>query len=229
MGQRNNKKREEKAPEKKSGKFWYVAVVAILVLAIFGIYKLVAGSSGEANDPLTLTEDERMSGPDTAKVTIIEYSDFQCPACAVFSAEVKKLREEFPNDVRVVFRHYPLKQLHPQAERPSKAAEAAHRQGKFWEMHYKIYENQQTWSQMNNMEVEFEKYAKELELNIDDYRAAYEDKSIQDKLDADRKSGYKLTIDATPTFYINGKKLENNPRSYAEFKELIEQTIQDKS
>jgi len=153
------------------------------------------------------------------KVTLIEYSDFQCPACGAFYPVVKKLSQEFKN-ISVVYRHFPLPQ-HGNAKPAAQAAEAAGRQGKFWEMHDLLFENQTVWSNSETAEEIFAAYAQTLELDMTKFKTDYNSPETLAKIEADYQSGVS-EVDGTPTFFLNDKKIQN-PRSYDEFRSIIQQ------
>ena len=156
-----------------------------------------------------------------SKVTLIEYSDFQCPACGAYYPVIKQLEKDFPT-LNIVYRHFPLPQ-HSNARIASQVAEAAGAQGKFWEMHDLLFENQSIWSEEKNPAGIFEAYAKKLGLNLDKFRTDANAQAGKTKIDADVQSGDK-EITGTPTFFLNNKKIEN-PRGYDEFRSVIEKAI----
>lgn len=192
-----------------------VLVVILLIVAGLSNKNTVSNVTGE------LTSWKR--GPDTATVKMVEYADFQCPACAQYHPLVLELEKAYPNELQVQFRHFPLTQIHIHALNASRAAEAAGRQGKFWEMHDMIFEKQTAWSGLTDPRPAFESYAKDLGLNVEQFKADSENKDLVDGgINADRAEGEKMGVNGTPTFYVNGKKVDANPRSLDEFKALIE-------
>ena len=154
-----------------------------------------------------------------AKVTLIEYSDFQCPACAAYYPMVKQLNQEFKN-VSIVYRHFPLAQ-HANARPGAQAAEAAGRQGKFWEMHNLLFDNQTFWSSKDSAEEIFITYAQTLELDIEKFKTDFNSSQTKTKIETDFQSGVS-EIDGTPTFFLNDKKIQN-PRNYDELRSIIQQ------
>ena len=154
-----------------------------------------------------------------AKVTIIEYSDFQCPACGAYYPMVKQLGQEFKN-LAIVYRHFPLTQ-HANARPAAQAAEAAGRQGKFWEMHDMLFENQKYWSESRVVTDIFVAYAKTLGLDMEKFKNDFNSSAAKTKIESDYQSGAS-EIDGTPTFFLNDKKIQN-PQSYDEFRTIIEQ------
>ncbi|MBI5452425.1 thioredoxin domain-containing protein, partial [Candidatus Gottesmanbacteria bacterium] len=155
-----------------------------------------------------------------AKAVLVEYSDFQCPACAFYYSMVNSLEREIGKKMLFVYRHYPLTQ-HKNARLAAAAAEAAGLQGKFWEMHALLFENQKIWSDTDDARKIFTDYAKSLTLDMMKFEKDLDLQEVKDKVENDLKSGQALGVDATPTFYLNGKKL-SNIESYEQFKQIIE-------
>jgi len=204
----------------------YGIIFVFVGLAVSGIIYLVAKKSS-ANNPISLPaslillEDDWLKGNKEAELTLIEYSDFQCPACAYFHPIVEKLAGDYKDNLKIVYRHFPLPQ-HKNAVLAGQAAEAAGKQGKFWEMAGKIFESQAQWSEVKNEEAKniFKELARTLDLNIEQWEKDIENEEIKKSIDEDYKEGVKIGINATPTFFLNGQKLQN-PRSYEEFKEIL--------
>lgn len=173
------------------------------------------------SDPVT-SEDISKGNPE-APVTLVEYADFQCPACASYASFVNQLTTDLGDNIRVVFRHFPLRSIHPNAQMASQAAEAAQAQGKFWEMHDKLYEKQQQWSNLSNKEAQtfFIDLAKELELDEGQFATDMTSDAARDKVNTDYDSGIASNIQGTPTFFVNGKQIPN-PSSYDALKRLLE-------
>jgi protein-disulfide isomerase len=139
-------------------------------------------------------------GPASAPITIVEYSDFECPHCKDAGPLLKALVQKFPSEVRLVFKHFPLSG-HVMARDAAVAVEAAGRQGKFWEMHDKVFENQE------NLGADMlHTLARQVGLDIKRFDKDREDPSLAGKVEASRKEGEALGIDSTPTVYVNGRK-----------------------
>lgn len=200
--------------------------------AIFGMVKLASQSSNNFTASILSppTNDDWVKGNKESKVVLVEYSDFQCPACAAYYFVLKKLFQEFGNDIQFVYRHFPLRRIHPNSQLAAQASEAAGIQGKFWEMHDMIFENQQEWSRKNRDRAEeiFISYAKRLNLDIERFKDDLNSEKVKDKVNSDYQSGIEAKINATPTFFLNGKKIQN-PRSYEEFRNIINQVINNNS
>jgi protein-disulfide isomerase len=147
-------------------------------------------------------DDSPSRGPENAPITMIEFADFECPHCGLMAPRLDKAVDEHPNDVRFVYKFMPLKG-HQHAEPAARAAIAAMKQGKFWQMHHALYANQQHLEQ-----ADLDSYAKDLGLNIDRLHADMQSKETTDKLDRDRKQADALEVKGTPTIYINGREYD---------------------
>jgi len=137
---------------------------------------------------------------------------------------LKKLSEEFGDKLAIVYRHFPLTSIHPNAKSAAFAAEAGGKQGKFWEMHNLIFENQSEWKDKRKPDEIFINYAQRLNLNIDQFKTDLASKEIRQKVENAYQNAVRLGLNSTPTFFLNGKKI-TNPRNYEEFKNLILQAI----
>ena len=153
-----------------------------------------------------------------ATITITEYSDYQCPACAYFHPMVKKLNLKF----------YPLNN-HQFAALAARAAQSARNQGKFREMHNLIFENQKRWSQSSNPAPIFESYAEKLELDMEEFRNDLNAMETQKAVMQEKQEGVNMGVNSTPTFFIDGQKLEQLPRTYAQFEQIIQQHLNRKA
>lgn len=169
---------------------------------------------GQAVDPKSFVlETSHMTGDKNAKVTLVEFGDFQCPACAAIEPKVEEILKHYKDNkgFNFVFRNFPLSQ-HKNAEVSAEAAEAAAAQGKYWEMHNKIYEKQLEWSDSTTPLDMFANYAQELGLNVDQFKSDVNSGKYRDIVLADQSDGNKLQVVATPTFYFNGEKLDSLPK-----------------
>jgi len=222
-------KRAEQKHINKVGAYMRLAKKMLLMLFIFGgamavVFGLVkwAGTSAPqttiALDAVSLND--WLKGNKDSSVTLVEYSDFQCPACKSYMPLIKQLLADYEDRVRFVYRHFPLSQ-HKNAEPAAYASEAAGKQGKFWEMHDMIFDKQSEWAEKRNAEETFAEYAKTLGLDIAQFTQDTNNKELRDKVDADFKSGVSAGVNSTPTFFLNGKKMIQ-PRSVDEFKQQID-------
>ncbi len=154
---------------------------------------------------------DHVFGTKSGKVTLIEYGDFQCPVCGSLYPNLSPLRKKYQNEVSFVFRDFPLTSLHPNAKAAAAAAEAAGLQGKFWQMHDKLYENQTAWSNdsTDQRAKQFEDYAKQIGLNVSKFTKDIDSKAVIYKIDFDQALGKKIGVSGTPTLVINGKKISD--------------------
>lgn len=172
---------------------------------------------------LLVKEDSYTTSSASAAVTLVDFGDYQCPACGAYHAVVKQLEAKYKDSLRVVFRHFPL-DMHPNAVPAAMAAEAAGKQGKFWEMHNKLYESQTEWSDEKNTEDIFLTYAKNMGMDVDQFKKDLTNKELQERIDRDVVDANILKINATPTFYVNNVKI-SNPASLADFEAIIQSAI----
>lgn len=199
---------------------WIAA--AILVIGIVGIIFLSRSSSTISPDQakiLEVKQSDQSTGPANAPVTIIEYSDFQCPACATYSPVLNQLVKDFPTSLRLVYRHFPLPK-HQNSVLAARAAEAAGIQGKFWDMHDVLFENQTEWENDSDPRARFGVYATDLSLDVEKFVTDMISSEIEQKVSDNLAEATMLNLPGTPSFFINGEKLEN-PKSYEAFRDLI--------
>ena len=164
---------------------------------------------------------ERIRGAVSAGVTIIEYSDFQCHYCKMAAPVMNQVLAAYPNDVRLVFRNFPLRRNHLQAQLAAQAAEAAAAQGKYFEMHDRLFDRQEEWSGNVAARKAFISYAQELGLDVEQFKADMDSKGVKDKIDNDYASGVAAGVQGTPSFFVNGKRLENI-QGYETFVQVID-------
>ena len=200
-----------------------LVVASILVLIFFG-GKTNGPSGSVSGEPKQVTALDWVRGNIGAKVILIEYSDFQCPACAAYYPILKSLEEKFGSQIGFVYRHLPLSQIHANAELAAMASEAAGRQGKFWEMHDLLFENQTTWAKDPGAKEVFIGYALELQLDEGQFANDLDSDDLKNKISSSYSEGISIGIGGTPTFFLNGKEM-SSPRSYAEFEKVISEAL----
>jgi protein-disulfide isomerase len=163
--------------------------------------KIAAEPPQVLDDPVKISiAGDPVRGPSTARVTVVEFSDFQCPYCSTAVAETKALMRQFPNEVRLVFKQFPLDD-HAQAEFGAEAALAAQAQGKFWEMHDLLYAGYPNISREIVMG-----YARKLGLDLARFAAEVDGHKYRARVQAEEQEGEDAGVGGTPTFFINGKK-----------------------
>ncbi|MES2876633.1 MAG: DsbA family protein [Patescibacteria group bacterium] len=179
-----------------------------------------AANSGDVADHV-------FGNPD-AKVVLVEYGDFQCPGCGGVHPTVKTLSEKYEDQMAFVFRNFPLTSIHPNARAAAAAAEAAGKEGKYWEVHNALFEAQNEWSSASTSERGnlFVGYAEQAGLSKADFNSVLSEQSasLNKKINFDIALGRKIGVTGTPTFYLNGKKLSDDQFGSAE---ALEKTILD--
>lgn len=194
--------------------------VKLLIAIILGTLIMIVGSAWalsklaspqeaaiEVPPESIVTAEAPMKGAsESARFTIVEFSDFQCPACAAARPQVMALLQRYPNDVRLVYRHFPL-MGHPNAEEAAWAAEAARESGKFWEMHDKLFLGQNAWGPEKDPLPYFITYAKELGIEETAFIMAYTSDAVKERVNVDANQATQLKLQFTPSFFLNGKLL----------------------
>jgi protein-disulfide isomerase len=146
-------------------------------------------------------------GPANAPVTLEEFGDFECPPCGLLHPGLKTIEREFESRVRIIFREFPLVPTHAHALAAARAAEAAGLQGKFWEMHDMLYENQKTWHEAFDVRPIFEGYANRIGLDLERFRRDSTSDAVEQRIFQDGKRAHSLGVHGTPTVYLNGREL----------------------
>lgn len=157
-------------------------------------------------------------GPDDAKVTVVEFSDFECPYCSRAANVVHEIRKKYGDRVRFVFRQFPLP-MHPQAHLAAQASLAAAEQGKFWEFHDLLFQNQRALTRDS-----LEGYAQQLSLNVPKLKQALDGQTQKAKVDADVALGEEVFVNGTPTVFINGKRVAN-PTEFEPVAKMIDEAL----
>ena len=199
----------------------WVIIGVIVVLLVGGSVWYSNSVSEKYNEGIDASIIHVKGNPEAA-VTLVEYSDFQCPACAAAQPVVKDIMNEFGNDIRFEYKHFPLP-MHPLAEPAARAAEASGQQGKFFEFHDMLFEKQKTWTNSPNPSALFVQYAEELGLDVQKFRQHMNASLLSDHISADKKEGGELGISGTPTFFLNGEKMQMT--SYNDFYEQIARSV----
>ena len=147
------------------------------------------------------------SGREGAPLLLEEFGDYQCPPCGNFYPEVERVRADYGDRLRFVFRQYPLTLAHPHALEAAHAAEAAALQGKFWEMHDRLFRNQRDWSKAADVRVVFTDYARALGLDVERFTRDLSGAEVDERVVADHERARTLGVTSTPTFFLNGREL----------------------
>ena len=187
---------------------WGIATVAVIA-GLWGVAQWAASLAPAipTTELLTVAPDDWTKGDQNAKVTLIEYLDLECEACRAYHPIVKQIMGEYGNDVRLVVRYFPLAG-HKNSIPAALAAEAAGKQGKFWEMGDLLFDTQREWGEGTKTDPPlFDKYAEKLGLDIARFRADAQLAETRARVERDRDSGQRLGISGTPTFFLNGNKV----------------------
>ena len=184
-----------------------------IIIVLAAIVVIVGGSMLKKDKPTEVVNAQpsnHVYGTGSTGVVVKEYGDFQCPGCGAFFPIVKEVKEKYKDQITFQFVHFPLSQIHQNAMAAHRAAESASKQGKFWEMHDLLYQNQNSWNTSTNIAKDLETYAVQLNLNMDSYRQDYASAVTNSIIQADIKTGQELKVTGTPTFFIDGKQVEDN-------------------
>lgn len=158
------------------------------------------------------------------RITLVEFGDLQCPACKAYHPVVKEVLNYYAGDIKLIFKHFPLIAAHPNAMSAAIAAEAAGEQGKFFEMVDLLYDKQLEWSGQPNPDDKFESYAKSLGLDVSKFKKDLSRNDLENRIEEERNEGIRNGIQATPTFFLNGEKLDN-PSDIEGFKKEIDELL----
>lgn len=204
-----------------------IVTVGIISASVFG------NPSSEENLALLsitappITEGDWILGNQNATVTLIEYGDFQCPACAHYHPIVKRIIAEYGDRIQFAFRNFPLTEIHDNAMLAAQAAEAAGAQDRYWSMHDLLFETQKEWGLLPfgiGVENHFINLIKEGGGNETAFKEALHSEAIKNKVESDRNAAILIQVKNTPTFFVNLKRIKN-PKSYEEFKAEIEKAL----
>lgn len=221
------RERQEKASNFKKFAIWAVVLVVVGFLS-HKAYRFITQPTPEVTSAsVEVTDEDWVKGDKEGSVTLIEYGDFQCPACVSYYPLVKKLFEETQSGLKIVYRHYPLTRIHKNAYPAARASEVAGRQGKFWEMHDMLFEKNGEWVELRDPKDKFREFAKEIGLDESKFIEDFDSKEVGDAVNADILSGNQLGVNSTPTFYLNGEKIQ--PKGYEEFKKIVDNKIKENS
>lgn len=215
--------------------FIIIAAVAITAVgagaALYRIkHERIAAANVNVGDPAGAkpgAQPARVRGSAKATVTVEEYADFQCPPCGGLSGVVKELEKKYGEQLRIVFRHYPLK-MHANAVPAALAAEAAGLQGKFWEMHDQLFQNQAGWSKAPNPRALFAGYATTIGIDPERFAKDMDNEKLKARVAADQERANSLGVSQTPTVFINGEKLPSQSLSTPGLQAAIEAAAQGK-
>lgn len=215
--------------------FWAALVVIVLILV--GVFVIADHKNASAPTSSVSGVTEHIEGQGKAGVTLVEYGDYQCPACGEYYEPLKEVFAKYSSQIYFQFRNFPLTNLHPNAFAGARAAEAAAMQGKYWQMHDVLYEqnmayytqNVQNWIPASNPLPFFDSYAKQIGLNVTEFNKDFESDKVNNAINADIAEGNKLNITGTPTFFLDGKEISNPDPTLQAFSQVLDKAIAQKT
>ncbi|MCA9332256.1 thioredoxin domain-containing protein [Candidatus Saccharibacteria bacterium] len=207
----------------------FVLILAACVVAFFGVL-FFTKKDNSSNGPTSGQLSNHTVGKGSTGVVLVEYGDFECSACYQYYPIIKQIKEKYNDQITFQFKHLPLFQIqsHENALLAAKAAEAAGLQGKFWEMHDSLYENQPTWGEVSDAQPLFEQYASQLGLDVERFKVDMKGEEVNGIVQADLEEAKSLKFNSTPTFVLDGKKLEDSRNTVEYFTEQIDKAIAEK-
>jgi len=209
-----------------------LGVIAGIIAVVIGFMVLTKPSSSNLSTGGQTSN--HTSGSGTSGVTLIEYGDYQCPYCQQYHPIVKQVATQFNEQIFFQFRNFPLESSHKNARASARAAEAASLQNKFWEMYDLLFEENDPsgatgWVASSNPVTYFNQFAERIGLNLDQFKTDFASSSVNDIINADISAGTALKITGTPTFILDGKKLDPSPASVEAFATVINAAIAAKA
>ena len=202
---------------------WVASVVILL-----GFVGLVVYSKITAPPEVTSNGSSNFYGKDDSPVTVTEFLDFQCEACYAYYPAVKQVKELYKDKVRFQVRYFPIEGGgHRFSRLSARSAQAAALQGKFWEMHDKLLEGQKTWELASNPQTYYDKYAKEIGLDMTKFEKDRASEEANAVINADLKVVRELNLPGTPSFLINGKKVENPGGTVEGLSKMIDAALKE--
>ena len=188
-----------------------VFFVVIPLLVVFTAYVLL--NQGTTYSTTEIAENDHVREPGAKPVSIVVYADFQCPACATENQTILQAWPSIRDSAQLVFRHFPVTNTHRHAWTASLYAEAAGKQNRFWEMHDFLFATQPDWSNLPEVENEFDAYALELNLDIEQLHLDIASEEVVMKVRNDLRGGTASGVRGTPTLFVNGRQLNNPSRA----------------
>lgn len=210
--------------KQSSGKKFFIGIVLLLVCvgSVFG-FRYTKQVQKNKNAALSVSSG-KVRGPDSAPIRIIDFSDFECPACRMAATLIEALMQKYPGKIQLIFKHFPLR-MHVWSPVAHQAAECASSQGKFWEFYRKVYENQPIWATTPDPMVSFATYAQDVGLNMDTFAQCMADPTVAENIAAEKKEGEALEVKSTPTFFVNGKMFAGGTELLIGGQDLIRKTL----
>lgn len=215
----------------------FLAILAAIIIIFAGIVIVSGNSNNKSTKGSIGTLTQHVEGQNKDNISLVEYGDYQCPYCGQYYPVVKQIQAEYNQQISFQFRNFPLTSIHANAFAGARAAEAAALQGKFWQMHDLLYEqnleNQQqpsvpSWISATDPTTFFDADAQQLGLNVTQFKTDYSSSKVNNLINADMAEGNKLNISGTPSFFLDGKQISVG-ESASSFETLINAEIAKKA
>lgn len=189
----------------------FLSILGVLVILFVGIFAISQHKSNTSTGSSNSSQaTKHVEGQGQKGVTLVEYGDYECPICEAYYLPLKQAVAQYSSDIHFQFSNLPLTAIHQNAFAGARAAEAASLQNKFWEMHDKLYENQNQWVSASDPQTFFDTYAQAIGLNLNQFKTDYASSKVNDAINADLTAFGKTGKDkATPTFFLDGVFLPN--------------------
>lgn len=201
----------------------------LLIAVVAGVWLIRSAREAPAATPVaagaTGANPPQAKGSANAAVTIEEFGDYECPPCGALYPELEKIKADYGDRVRIIFRHYPLVRLHQNALAAAHAAEAAGLQGKFWEMHDRLYRGQKAWAGSGAAQAIFTDYARGIGLDAERFARDMNGDEADRRIVADHERARSLGVDSTPVIFVNGRKLPSNAQTARDVRAAIETAL----
>ena len=185
-----------------------VIFIAVTLGVLGGVGGLLWQFGSNTDKPIAEVGGDKTHIRGSGPVTLVEFSDFQCPACQAVQEPLKQILKKYEGKVEFVYRHFPLVTIHKNAMMGAQASEAADLQGKFWEFHDMLFEKQAEWSGLSDPRDKLGEYIAQLGGDIDKFKSDLESQVVKDRVSVDILATTRYRLSGTPTFYINGVKTE---------------------
>jgi protein-disulfide isomerase len=183
-------------------------VGTVLLVVVVAFFASGSSTPKPVDQALLVGQTKNVKGSADAKVTVVEFSDLQCPACKATQPIVDQLLQQDGEKIRFIYRHFPLTEVHKNAQQAALTAQVAASFGKFWEFHDMAFANQKEWADLsaNDVKAKFLEYIEKLQIDKTEFQKRIDSQDVAQQITQDVADGTKAGVDATPTFYVNGQK-----------------------
>lgn len=210
--------------KKENQKLLQWLALGVVLIGSF-LFVMFANQGGTASDTTAIEDGEWARGNLDSQIVLVEYSDFQCPACKSRESILNPLVEEFGDHVKFVYRNFPLRSIHQNAQLSAQAGEAAGIQGKFWEMHDQLFATQEQWEKLSNGDAKkfFINLAQQIDLDTETFESDMNSSTVRNEVNDDYDLAVSLGLSGTPTFFLNGEQI--NLTSYEQGRQTLRDAI----